>query len=464
MWFKYFVGFAGLVTVALVWVAGCAKPQKPPSSPVQPRASSSAAPPSSADRDASAMKAADKQSFATFSPAEQQTLRQLAGRGAVVVVENNADAVPAVHVMAVVNAPADRIAAWLANPAHYRRHMPAVDEVQVDGTHGRSAAYGWQWRLGGAGLRGRATVTVLSDGRIAPSARTYLVDHRHTSGDLGVGRAVWRISPMPSTSSSQPTPSETRSTVLLSMRTDLRAGNYWVAELATKSKSFSRSTSIAMAVFMMTGLRHAVHAGSNAVSTHEAGSAAPPAPDSEGGRVLVQALRVGDIAYVDAVAGLDGVDATRNARQQVWAAGRMGVGLRKVRAVFDSPLRFARAMMHSSMASATTEPVSPDEVLLRWGVSIPVLGSAGVMRVTRTPDGAMAVMATEGAMHGGTWHFTHSALPWGEGFVVGHGDFEPAEGSWITRQLGSNHPYWLPGLAVASQVLAVRAIRLYLNP
>src|SRR5690606_28785913 len=118
---------------------------------------------------------------------------------------------PAIHLAAIVDAPAATIADIVTDPEGYPAFMPAVSEVTVTERAGETRAFSWRWQTAVFALRGDAMLTRYAPPRAHPE-RGYRVAMERTRGDLGVGRQVWRIVPR----------GPNQSLVTLSTRVDLR--------------------------------------------------------------------------------------------------------------------------------------------------------------------------------------------------------------------------------------------------
>jgi hypothetical protein len=62
-------------------------------------------------------------------------------------------------------------------------------------------------------------------------------------------------------------------------------------------------------------------------------------------------------------------------------------------------------------------------------------------------------------MKGGKWRFDTPTLPSGEAVVVGYSQFDISKSSWLIEKITSLDPVMGHGLAAATQVMLLRALR-----
>lgn len=363
---------------------------------------------------------------------DRQRLQVFAGDGIAALVESGWSDLHSVHLTTRVRASASRVAALITDPKNVKNINPAVDDVQKHPQLNRSTAYDWWWRLGTFTWRGR---NIITDYTAAPNrvfVRPYRIEVKQVQGDLGTGRFIWRIDPV----------SSSECWVHLFARLDLRTGNYLAQGLSSASRSFNRSTTLAMAFFMMVSVRN--------ISERAKRPSLAGLPHFDH-QLAYPLLERGDLAWVD-------ISTSRI--QNALVMGRMGVSRARVDRIMASSRDFGEAMLFSSLAQANAS--SSDGSLMRWSLNIPLLGSSGTMKLIPQKQ-AMLVSAVEGAMKGGQWRFESLVGPAGDGVVVGSATFDPGDGFWLTRQLVEHEPRWSPGLAVASQIMGLRAIRSYVS-
>lgn len=376
----------------------------------------------------------------SLSAHDRLTVRKLAKEGALVLVETGPDEAPAVLVTARVASSAFNVRNALMDVSGYPAWMPAHDRVQpyITTMVASGPSYQWSWTLTAFTLRGHNFVHDYTQAPSRHYVRPVRVELRYASGQLGSGRFIWRIDPISTTSC----------WVTIYAKLDLRKGDSVAKALTQTARSFNRSTEIGLALYMLQGVRDRL--GVAHLHTVEPLQSMPELNQ----QMVRPLLDLGDILWV-------GLSAQK--MQEVWAMGRTGMPYDKLKEILSEPKTFGRAMMRSTLANA--EMLDSEETLLKWGLSIPLLGSSGLLRLDKKPDAEseIEVRAIEGAMKGGVWTFSSWQLPWGEGCLLGWAKFDAGDGFWLTRHLVEREPKWSSGLAVASEILSIRAIRAYLS-
>lgn len=376
-----------------------------------------------------------KQRLRGFSGEELQRLEPALERGPVTLVEfadTEADELPAVHLAGYVEAPADKLAGLIARPEHYSRFMRTIDDVAVQGRHGRSTVYSWKWRMALFTLKGRNMMTVYPPPPPERREMGHRISLKSTGGDLGQGRVFFRVIPR----------GPQRSLFILSMRIDLRDANYVMKQLSSAARSINRSANLALAYSMWLSLRKQVQTQKPSELPRQASLQRP--------RVDVQhmlpLLARGDLVLLSMTA--DRID-------RIAVLGRLGHPPAEVRRTLSDAEAFGQALLPGSHAEVLEQsgPVTSFE----WGIDLPLVGVSGRMRMKETPK-AIHFDAAEGAFAGGAWRF--EPLPVGGGSVIlGWARFDLQRSAWLMKRLVSSDPYMSHGLSAASQVMLVRAIR-----
>jgi len=332
----------------------------------------------------------------------------------------------------LVDASPEQVARVLTQPEAYPTFMPALDEVHVTSRRGAQLAYDWSWRLAVFTLRGQNVMTTLP----GSSRRGYRIDVRATGGDLGVGRMTWRVHPDPA-----------GSFVVFSSRLDMRDANWVSGRLEAGGRSVNRSVNIALATVMLMGTAREAER----VAGYQRPAVSPEAPpltmDGLDLDALTPLLARGDLAFFH-MRG-DTLD-------EVTVAARLLTTMEPAREVLNDPEAFSRSLINGAHAEVLEQ--TDQGTLFGWGVSLPLIGVDGRMRLSHDGE-AVAVEGVSGALEHGRWRFDTHRFPTGEGCVYGVGRFDPRETSAIVRSLIGDDAFFAHGLTAAMQIMVVRSIR-----
>jgi len=124
--------------------------------------------------------------------------------------------------------------------------------------------------------------------------------------------------------------------------------------------------------------------------------------------------------------------------------------------VLNDPEAFSRSLINGAHAEVLEQ--SDEGTLFDWGVSLPLIGVDGRMRLSHDGE-AMTVEGVSGALEHGRWRFDTHRFPSGEGCIYGVGRFDPRETSAIVRSLIGDDAFFAHGLTAAMQIMVVRSIR-----
>lgn len=374
-----------------------------------------------------------------FSAAELTRLEPLLERGIVGLVElAQGDVVPAVHLAARVNAPADRVRDLVVQPSGYPSFMPAVSEVVEHERHGDALAFSWRWRTSIFTLGGDATLTRF-DPPAAQRERGSRVVVERTRGDLGQGREVWRILPQ----------GPDRSLVLVSTRMDLRDANYLTRQLSTAALSLSRSINLAMGLGMLTRIRLEAERQVGWERPHVEEELTRPSVELARLDALLQR---GDLVLVE----LNGPDL-----RQATMVSRLPHAEAAVRAIMLDPVAFAQALIAGSRAEVRDR--SEEGVRFDWAVDLPLVGTGGTMVLREDEDRTVLLDAVGGALSGGSWRFITRPLASGATAVVAWARFDVGSANFLLRAVVDADASLRPGLSAATEVMMARALRIRLD-
>ncbi|NOY91782.1 MAG: SRPBCC family protein [Deltaproteobacteria bacterium] len=368
-----------------------------------------------------------------LNPEERRLLSPQLDVGPVLLVDLNPAELPAIVLAARVHASPAQVAQVLTHPEGYPRFMPALDRVHVESRRGAQLAYEWSWRLAVFTLRGRNVMTTLP----GSARRGYRIDVRATGGDLGVGRMTWRIHPDPA-----------GSFVIFSSRLDMRDANWVSGRLERGGRSVNRTINIALATVMLMGTQREAERLAGYERPAAASHASPMAVADIDLDALTPLLARGDLAFFHMRGEL---------LDDVTVAGRMLTTVDPVRRVMEDPVAFSRSLVNGAHAEILEE--SAEGSLFSWGISLPLVGVTGRMRLSRD-DGAVLIEGVSGALAHGRWRFDTHRFPSGEACVYGVGRFDPRETSALVRTLIGDDAYFAHGLTAAMQIMVVRSIRI----
>ena len=373
-----------------------------------------------------------------FTTAELARVEPLLADGIVGLIElGHGDEIPAVHLAAEIAAPPDAVRDLLASPAGYPSFMPAVSEVVEHERHGNVLAFTWRWRTSIFTLGGQANVAVFSPPP-AQRARGHRVVVERTAGDLGQGREVWRILPRGE-----------GSLLLLSTRVDMRDANPITRQMASASRSLSRSINLAMGFGMLARVR--IEAERRAGFERPSVQIALRRPDVDL-RVIDPLLRRGDFLFIET----NGTEL-----RQASVATRLPHTEARVREIMLDPVAFTQALIAGSHASVRQR--DEDGTLFDWAVDLPLIGTGGTMRLHEEPDRTIHLDATSGALDGGHWRFVTQPLGGAATGVLGWAEFDVGSANFLLRAVVEADTSLRPGLSAATEVMMVRALRIRLT-
>ncbi|MDH5490566.1 MAG: SRPBCC family protein [Myxococcales bacterium] len=353
-------------------------------------------------------------------------------RGPAMLVEfTTATELPGIVLAARVNASADEVGALISEPAGYARFMPALDSLSVESRRGRQIAYRWTWRLSLFTLRGRNVMTVFPPSR----TRGYRIGIESVGGDLGVGRMTWRIHPE----------GPDRCLVVFASRIDMRDANWLTQQVSSGGNPVNRSVNITLATLMLLATK--AEAERRVGYQEPAWIEAPLSRPELDMDALAPMLGRGDLVLMDRRGG---------SLRQISVVGRSGVRPDRLRQVMTEPTEFGRALVQGS--SATVVETGPQGTLFEWSVPLPLIGSAGRMRM-RTHGSQIHVEGVSGDLSAGQWHFDTHLYRWGEAAVIGWARFDPGDTSRLLRGLVDSNPLFGEGLTAAAEVMVMRSIR-----
>ncbi len=374
-----------------------------------------------------------------FSTAEITRVEPLLDDGIVGLVElPQGDRVPAVHLAALVHAPAHALRDLLARPEQYPSFMPAVSEVSVHDRHGDVVGFTWRFRTSVFSLGGNAMLTLLSP-RPGQEARGYRMVIERTGGDFGQGREVWRIVPR----------GASQSLVLVSARMDLRDANYITRQLSRSSLSLSRSITLATAFGSLSRTRLEAERRAAFVRPVRRAQLSRPAIDLVG---VAPLLARGDLFVVE----LNGPDLV-----QASVASQYAHAEDHVRRIMLDPVAFTEALITGSSARVRVQ--SGDGVHFDWSVDLPLIGTGGAMRLVEAEDRVIHLDATSGAFAGGRWRFATQALGPASTGVIGWASFDVADANFLLRAIVDADAALRPGLSAATEIMMSRALRIRLS-
>lgn len=366
---------------------------------------------------------------------ERALLSPLLERGPVSLVEfAQGDVLPAVLVAGYVEAPANQVASVISHPRDYPKFMKTLDSVEVLSESPTQTAYKWTWQAGVLFLEGENRMTMLAPPPDKPELG-HRISVKSERGQMGEGRLMWRVLPA----------GDKRSLVSLSMRVDMRDANFVMRQLDAAARSVNRSVNIALAHVMLLGTKR--EAERRAGTTPKLPASVPfdaPKVDLE---KLVPLLNRADLMMMEL---------TPTGMGKLSIVGRGGTTPDKLGAVMTEPETFGKSLVPGSYTKVTKRDATSKT--FEWGVDLPLIGTSGTMKMV-TRDGLVAIDATDGALKGGRWRFRTPTLGTGEGVVVGYSQFDVSKTSWLVEKIASLDPAMGHGLAAATQVMLLRALR-----
>jgi hypothetical protein len=379
---------------------------------------------------------AKQQRLESLDDKERALLAPLFERGQVSLVEfAQGDVLPAILVAGYVEAPAELVASVISHPREYPKFMRTLDSVEMLSESPTQNAYKWTWQTAGVlFLEGENRMTILAPPKNKPD-QGYRISVKSERGQLGEGRLMWRVQPA----------GKKRSFVSLGLRIDMRDANYVMKKLDAASRSINRSVNIALAHVMLLGTkREAERQGGAPESFPASVPFDPPRLELE---KLKPVLDRADLLLMEL---------TPTGLGKLSVVGRGGATPEQLKAVMTDPDTFGKSLVQGSYTRVTrTEgPVKTFE----WGVDLPLVGTKGKMTMKAEPD-LVSIDAIDGALKGGRWRFQTPKLASGEGVVVGFSQFDVTKSSWLVEKIAGIDPAMGHGLAAATQVMMLRALR-----
>ncbi len=366
---------------------------------------------------------------------ERTLLAPLLDRGAVALVELVKDeTLPAVLVATYVDAPADLVAGIIAKPQDYPKFMRTLDHVEVLSQTPTQSAYKWTWQTGVLFLEGENRMTMITPPKDHPEFG-HRISVKSEQGHLGEGRLMWRVYPA----------GPKRSLMLLSMRVDMREANFVMKQLKAAAKSVNRSVNLALCYVMALGTKREAEKRVGAPNT---------LPD----QVPFEApsLDLPKFKKLLGRADLLLMELTKDGLGKISVVGRTGMLPESVRPVMTEPETFGKSLVPGSYTRVTKREGT--RKLFEWGISLPLIGTSGLMQMDEQAN-TLTIDAIDGALKGGKWRFDTPTLPGGEAVVVGYSQFDITKTTWLIEKIAGLDPYMGHGLAAASQVMMLRALR-----
>ncbi len=380
-----------------------------------------------------AERAAERLPLPTFTRRELEMIRPQLERGPVLLAlfRNRREDAPPVVMAARIEATPDEVAALVMRPEGYTDYMPALSSVEIETRNRDQLAYSWTWHLGIFTLAGHNFMTIYRGNE----RRGYRIDVTSTGGDLGHGRLSWRIRP----------DGPNHSIVTLASRIDMRDANYLAEQIAVGGTSVFRSINICLSTVMLLATQREAEGREREVGTSPMPPVEPLEIDHE---FLTPLIHRGDLVFLE-------LDQERMRRVAV--LGRTTRQRETTRAVMTSPEEFGRSLMVGSRAEVVE--VTEDHTDFEWEIPIPLISVEGRMRIFPSED-VIRVEGVEGSLASGRWGF--DTLVWEgsqEAAVVGWGRFDPRESARLIRRIIDDDTDFSHGLAVATQVMVIRALR-----
>lgn len=386
-------------------------------------------------RPAKAAPDARTQRLEALDEKERALLAPLLERGPVSLVEfAEKDVLPAVLVAAYVEAPAAVTASVIAHPRDYPKFMKTLDHVEVVSESPTQNAYKWTWQTGVLFLEGENRMTILAPPKERPELG-HRISVKSERGQMGEGRLLWRVFPA----------GPKRSLVTLSMRVDMRDANFVMRRLDAAARSINRSVNIALAHVMLLGTKRESERRSGGTP-----KLLPSVPFEETKLDLEQLkglLGRADLLLMELTSGGLG---------KLSVVGRGGATPAELTAVMREPEMFGKSLVPGSYTNILKR--EGENKTFEWGVDLPLIGTSGTMTM-KSAGGVVAIDATDGALKGGRWRFRTPALASGEGVVVGYSRFDVTNTTWLIKKIASLDPAMGHGLAAATQVMLLRALR-----
>jgi hypothetical protein len=245
---------------------------------------------------------------------------------------------------------------------------------------------------------------------------------------------MWRVFPV----------SPKRSMVMLAMRVDMRDANFVMRQLDAAARSVNRSVNLALCYVMLLGTAHEAERRAGATPVPHQVVFAPPKVDRAKYKKL---LGRADLLVMEL---------TPKGLGQLTIFGRTGMRPDKLWHVMTEPETFGKALVPGSYTRVTRR--EGNSKTFEWGINLPLIGTSGTMEMKEL-DGALHIDATDGSLSGGKWRFLTPTLPSGEAVVVGYAVFDISRTTWLIEKIAALDPMMGHGLAAASQVMMLRALR-----
>jgi hypothetical protein len=378
---------------------------------------------------------ARSQRLEALDDAERTLLAPLIERGPVALVEfAQGDVLPAVLVASYVEAPASVVAHVVSHPRDYPKFMKTLDSVEILSETPTQNAYKWTWQTGVLFLEGENRMTIMAPPKDKP-ALGYRISVKSERGQMGEGRLLWRVLPV----------GPKRSLITLSMRVDMRDANFVMRQLDAAARSVNRSVNIALAHVMLLGTKRESERRTGSIPKLPAS-----VPFDE------PKLDLEKLSGVLERADLLLMELTQSGLGKLSIVGRGGATPAQLTAVMLEPETFGKSLVPGSYTKITKR--EGESKTFEWGVDLPLIGTSGTMRM-KGSGGIVAIDATDGALKGGRWRFRTPALASGEGVVVGYSQFDVTKTTWLVEKIASLDPAMGHGLAAATQVMLLRALR-----
>jgi hypothetical protein len=358
-------------------------------------------------------------------------------RGPVALVEfadMERDQLPAVNIAVPIQASADMVTRVLADPQSFPKFMPTLDRVDIVAKHDNSVVYDWAFNLAVLRMRGRNQMTIYPINKARPeSGSRVTIDSQE--GDLGQGRMLFRVLPRGAADS----------VLVVSLRLDLREANYIARQVAKAARSVNRSANIALAFSM------ALHTQLEAERREPRARAA--IKPSEVHKPEVSLERIAPLLNRGDLLLFETHGATLD---QVSVLGVVSRGIDKVQEVMRDAKGFGSSLVPGSKA----EVVSQKDAVTTfdWAIGLPLLGVSGQMRL-RDEGQRLAIQATSGALTGGRWWFEAVAVNPEATLVTGWSRFDFQNSVWLLEKLVEADAYLGHGIAGASELMLLRAVR-----
>lgn len=366
-----------------------------------------------------------------LSKADLALLKPELARGPAALIEfadMDKDQLPAVNIAVPISASAEAVTRVLTDPASFPRFMPTLDRVDIVAKHDNSVVYDWTFNLAVLRMRGRNQMTVYP-------GRTTRMTIDSLDGDLGRGRMLFRVQPN----------GQSDSVLVVSLRLDLREANYIARQVAKAGRSVNRSANIALAFSM------ALHTQLEAERQEKRmrklrEPATVHKPDVDIARIA-PLLQRGDLLLFEAR------EATLEQVSVLGVVTRSNDTVQQV-------MRDAKAFGSSLVPGSKAEVISRKDAVTTfdWAIGLPLLGVSGQMRLLDEGQ-RLAIEATSGALTGGRWWFEAVPVTPEATLVTGWARFDFENSVWLLEKLVAADAYLGHGIAGASELMLLRAIR-----